>query len=301
VLEEGPTGSSDEGRAMLQLIHDIAPGSSLAFSSVFVSETDFAQQIRNLADPSKGNAKVLVDDIIYFTEPFFQDSVVAQAVDDVVTNRGVSYFSAAGNGARQTYESTNAIQGTDTTFFGNDVDGNGYPNFFGTSSAAPNAAAIAALVKQANPTFTPAQIYSRLESTATDIGSPGRDDLTGVGLINAYDAVFGSVVPASLNFSDNFEDGDLPGAYETRTTGAGRIQVTTANSPIGSRHLTQDSSLNGVNSLNEAILHVNITDFTNVQLSFAQKEFNDDDNVMPASFTGSNNSDGVALSVEDLL
>ena len=79
-----------------------------------------------------------------------------------------------------------------------------------------------------------------MESTAEDIGAPGRDNVTGAGLINAYDAIFGPVVPASLNFTDDFEDGELSSAYETRSNGAGRIQVTSANNPIGKRHLTLD-------------------------------------------------------------
>jgi len=92
---------TDEGRAMLQLVRDIAPGSSLAFHTAFVGKADFALGITELA--TIAGADVIVDDVVYLTEPFFQDGIVAQAVDSVV-GMGVSYFSAAGNQARQSYE-----------------------------------------------------------------------------------------------------------------------------------------------------------------------------------------------------
>jgi len=92
---------SDEGRGMMQLIHDVAPASPQAFYTAFVSDADFAAGIRALAD---AGAKVIVDDVSYFNEPFFQDGIIAQAVDDV-TARGVSYFSSAGNSARMSYSS----------------------------------------------------------------------------------------------------------------------------------------------------------------------------------------------------
>ncbi|VEP17118.1 conserved hypothetical protein [Hyella patelloides LEGE 07179] len=334
-----------------------------------------------MANPNIGNSDVLVDDIFYLAEPFFQDGVIAQAVDEVVTNRGVSYFSAAGNNADRAYESTNfavandsesffddrfhdfdpgegvdtrqsitidggatvrlslqwddpfytsdgvdtdlnifllesgtnnvvagstldnkeaqipvevlgftnpsdtaqeydvaislsagaepgrikyvnfgssvdfnefgtnsptiighaaavnaqaigaaryttptdpefftalgptnilfnpdgtrkdtpeirqnpdltAINGTDNTFFGgSDLENNGFPNFFGTSAAAPHAAAIAALMEEANPDLSPQEVYDTLADTAIDIGSPGFDNLTGEGLIDALKAV----------------------------------------------------------------------------------------------------------------
>jgi subtilisin family serine protease len=92
---------SDEGRAMMQLIHDVAPGAPLAFYTAFVSQEDFAAGIRALA---AAGSQVIVDDIIYFAEPMFEDGIIAQAVDDVHDD-GVAYFSSAGNDARQSYES----------------------------------------------------------------------------------------------------------------------------------------------------------------------------------------------------
>jgi subtilisin family serine protease len=96
-LDTAPSNDcSDEGRAMMQIIHDVAPGSPLAFYTAFVSQEDFAAGIRALA---KAGSKVIVDDIIYYAEPMFEDGIIAQAVDDVYKN-GVAYFSSAGNDAR---------------------------------------------------------------------------------------------------------------------------------------------------------------------------------------------------------
>jgi subtilisin family serine protease len=87
---------------MLQHIHDIAPGASLAFRTGFVSEGDFAQGIYALLQDS---CNIIADDVTYITAPFFKDGLAAKAVD-YVKSKGVSYFSAAGNFANKAYEST---------------------------------------------------------------------------------------------------------------------------------------------------------------------------------------------------
>jgi subtilisin family serine protease len=99
VIDEGPDGENDEGRAMLQIVHDLAPHASLAFATAFESEESFAQNIERLAEPvSEGGAEadVIVDDVAWFEEPFFQDGPVAAAINEV-TAAGASYFSATGN------------------------------------------------------------------------------------------------------------------------------------------------------------------------------------------------------------
>ena len=107
VLDEGAPGI-DEGRAMLQLIHDAAPGANLAFHTAFGGQANFASGIVELAE---AGADVIVDDIIYFAEPMFQDGIIAQAADEVAA-MGIPYFSAAGNQARQSYESDYRPSGT---------------------------------------------------------------------------------------------------------------------------------------------------------------------------------------------
>ena len=101
---EDMAGQTDEGRGMLQLIHDVAPDAGLAFATAFTSEGGFANNIRALADPAQGNCKIIVDDIFYFAEPFFQDGVIAQAVEEVTARQGVAYYSSAGNQANKSAE-----------------------------------------------------------------------------------------------------------------------------------------------------------------------------------------------------
>ena len=79
---------SDEGRAMTQIVHDVAPGASLAFYTADNSEADFANGIGTLA---AAGATVIADDVGYFDEPFFQDGLVAQAVN-AAEAKGVAYF-----------------------------------------------------------------------------------------------------------------------------------------------------------------------------------------------------------------
>ena len=404
------TGASDEGRAMLQIIHDVAPGAGLSFASAFNGMASFATNITALKN---NGAKVIVDDVIYLAEPMFQDGIVAQAVNGVVST-GVAYFSSAGNQARQSYQSVfrpgdffangaipaapgapaflggtahnfssngskdhflsvtipagtsvsivlqwdsaffsvsgspgtqndldlyvlnpsatqvlagtafnniggdavelfgatntglaalnvnlmivkhsgvdpglikfvyfysgapptinefntqsgtiyghaNAVgaeavgaarysntpafgisppvlesfsssgptpilfdlagnrlatpdpradkpeivapDGADTTFFGSfDFDGTGFPNFFGTSAAAPHAAAVAALLLQARPTLTPAKIYRSLENTAINMDVAGFDNSTGFGVIQADGALAAALQPTPVDF-----------------------------------------------------------------------------------------------------
>jgi len=90
---------SDEGRAMLQIVHDIAPGAELAFRTGYLGEKDMARGIRELAN---SGTDVIVDDLSYITEPFFRDGVISQTIDSVVSE-GVTFFSSAGNFGRSSY------------------------------------------------------------------------------------------------------------------------------------------------------------------------------------------------------
>ncbi|HEY0280879.1 MAG TPA: hypothetical protein VGC32_21655 [Solirubrobacterales bacterium] len=101
VVEEAAAGSggNDEGRAMLQIVHDLAPEAKLAFATAFGGEEAFARNIEKLAAPvvaGGAGADVIVDDVSYLEEPFFQDGPIADAIAKV-SAEGVTYLSAAGN------------------------------------------------------------------------------------------------------------------------------------------------------------------------------------------------------------
>ncbi|XWW44218.1 S8 family serine peptidase [Fibrella sp. USSR17] len=94
-------GATDEGRAMAEIVHDVAPGAAIAFNTANRGQAGFANGIRALAN---AGCNIIVDDIIYLAEPFFQDGIIGQAVDEVVNTKGVSYFSSAGNRVRSSYQ-----------------------------------------------------------------------------------------------------------------------------------------------------------------------------------------------------
>jgi hypothetical protein len=128
------SGGSDEGRAMLQIVHDIAPGAQLFFAEAFSGSANFAENIRALrgisvAPGAFGNVSpgcdIIIDDIFYFNETGLHDgqpapsnqnmALITQAVNDVVAN-GALYFSSAGN-------SGSVQQGTSGAWEGDFVTG----------------------------------------------------------------------------------------------------------------------------------------------------------------------------------
>ena len=90
----GQEGSGDEGTAMLEIMHDIAPGAALGFATAFNGDASFADNIRALR--SQEHCDVIVDDVFYFNEAAFQDGPIAQSVNFVTADGGL-YFSSAGN------------------------------------------------------------------------------------------------------------------------------------------------------------------------------------------------------------
>ncbi|WP_370966810.1 S8 family serine peptidase [Amycolatopsis sp. cg9] len=137
----GQKGSGDEGTAMLEIIHDLAPNATLGFATAFTSEASFAANIRALR--TTGKCQIIVDDVSYFDESPFQDTQVAQAVNDV-TAADVLYFSSAGNSGNATDGTSGYYEG-DFRASSTKISGvTGTPHDFDPSSTTQNFDALSA-------------------------------------------------------------------------------------------------------------------------------------------------------------
>lgn len=93
-------GSGSEGRALMEIIHDLAPGAQLVFTSGFPTSLDFITAIGELTN---AGVDIIVDDLGFLGEPFFEDGPVADAATNAV-NQGIIFISAAGNDANRHYQ-----------------------------------------------------------------------------------------------------------------------------------------------------------------------------------------------------
>lgn len=91
----------------------------------------------------------------------------------------------------------------------------------GTSMAAPLVAGAAAMVWSANPDLTAAEVRQILRDTATDLHTPGRDDETGWGLVDAHAALERALTAPYGRYDRRVETaadgGGRPGAGELFT------------------------------------------------------------------------------------
>ena len=95
VLEDAPFTDTDEGRAMLQIVHDVAPGAELAFHHGTTTLNKFAEGINAL---SSAGSQVIVDDITFLTELFFKQRGPAfDAINNHTSRPGNMYFTSSGN------------------------------------------------------------------------------------------------------------------------------------------------------------------------------------------------------------
>jgi hypothetical protein len=131
LLENGPGGSGnddDEGAAMAEIIHDLAPGASITFYSRGNTEASMAQAIDALRNCG---VDIIVDDA-FFVEPMFQDGPLRRRSTAVTWHR---VLAVAGNqatyGVDQVYQDIHPVNDTNFPATGN------YLHDFGEGNSLP--------------------------------------------------------------------------------------------------------------------------------------------------------------------
>jgi hypothetical protein len=94
VLPNVPGETTDEGRAMAQLVHGVAPGAHIVFAAA--GDGTVAQAVAAVNALADAGADVIVDDMLLIEEPFFQESQLGVRIGELV-DEGIVYLSAAGN------------------------------------------------------------------------------------------------------------------------------------------------------------------------------------------------------------
>ncbi|MDF5725835.1 MAG: S8 family serine peptidase [Rhizonema sp. PD37] len=248
----GP-GAIDEGRVLLEIIHAVAPGASLAFASAYstssITSDDrlifFANEIRAL---KAAGANIIVDDIEFYNPPYNTSLAPIGPIDQVIESvfdQGTIFFTSAGNEFSNptkpifNFKNDQNVATVGAVYYGNpnisqyngrqkqgqlepfssmgippyikpdfsapdglDISFNlgqnarldtttGFYSFFGTSAAAPFAAAVGSLILQADPDATPTEVYSAIRDTAKPLKptQPGFHNRGGYGLIQADKAI----------------------------------------------------------------------------------------------------------------
>jgi subtilase family protein/putative Ig domain-containing protein len=126
---------------------------------------------------------------------------------------------------------------TDTSTVPQCANLSNYPNFFGTSAAAPHAAGLAALMLQANSAVTPTDIYDAMRFTAAAMVNTSPDFTTGYGMLQAGPAVAWpnmSVSPATIALGQSATLAWNAASFNTCTATAGF----TSNAVSGSMTVT---------------------------------------------------------------
>ena len=141
------------------------------------------------------------------------------------------------------------------------IGNNGYnstnymSNFGGTSAACPQVAGIAALMLAANPNLTETQVRTKLQQTATDMGSVGFDNTFGYGRVNAINAVQ-SAFNISINGSNSICNGSQTYSLVGLPTGA---TVIWSRTPTNTTTLVQGNNVATLTKTGDGLVTLSAT------------------------------------------
>jgi hypothetical protein len=219
VVVPGQAGTgADEGTAMMEIVHDLAPGAKLFFATANTGQANFANNIETLRFIY--HCDVIVDDFTYFLEGAFQDGTIAKAVNAVVAD-GALYFSSAAN-------SGNLDSGTSGTWEGDFQNDGDAGSLIDTVEGRP------VLIHNFGTVLSP-QNFDVLTATSTFISLKWSDPLAGS--TNDYDFfVLNSTGTAIKAFSAGSQTGTQdPVEYVFQGINCGTAQASGYCPAVGDR------------------------------------------------------------------
>jgi len=92
-------GATDEGRAMAEVIYDLAPGVEFFYYAP-ITPSQMTEGINLLVE---AGCRIIVDDLFFPNDAWYSDGIVASTVQKVANQNRVVYISAAGNLNGATY------------------------------------------------------------------------------------------------------------------------------------------------------------------------------------------------------
>ncbi|AFC99382.1 Subtilisin-like serine proteases (peptidase S8 family) [Methanocella conradii HZ254] len=95
------TIGGDEGTAMLEIVHDMAPDAELYFHDYGSNTVAFNNAVDELVN---NGCTIICDDIAWLGEPYFQDGTIATYINNIVNNNHIIYVKSAGNYAQGHYQ-----------------------------------------------------------------------------------------------------------------------------------------------------------------------------------------------------
>jgi hypothetical protein len=154
-------------------------------------------------------------------------TMAVAAIDERSSNYTIAGFSSRGptyctTDGSQAIKPDIAAPGVNTR---SSVPGGGYAQYSGTSMASPHVNGVIALMLEANPNLTPDEVKQIIYDTAEDLGSAGKDNSYGYGLIDAVDAVNEALATSTVRFE--FPDGQ-PSLIDPNGGTTIRVEVTGA-------------------------------------------------------------------------
>jgi subtilisin family serine protease len=100
------------------------------------------------------------------------------------------------------------------------ISGGGYTSYNGTSMASPHVNGVVALMRQACPDITPDEIKQIIYDTASHLGTPGKNNQYGWGMIDAYEAVLATQTACTISLiplgTPQFVDPGVPSSFLVR-------------------------------------------------------------------------------------